>query len=88
MNEGLWIATIVGLSGGLLFAVIGAIFAIVNAVTTPIEAITGIPGLIAWNIIAGLYLDFLLISILIDEKEFIQTIKLNLRFENTLILNN
>ena len=53
LNEGLWLATIIGLSGGLLFAVVGAIFSIINTATTPIEAITGIPGLFAWNVVAG-----------------------------------
>ncbi|KAF2350744.1 hypothetical protein FHG87_018500 [Trinorchestia longiramus] len=53
MSEGLWVGTIACLSGGLLFALVGAIFAIVNTATTPVEAITGVTGLYVWNGLAA-----------------------------------
>ncbi|XP_045131615.1 uncharacterized protein LOC123516416 isoform X2 [Portunus trituberculatus] len=52
MDYGLWVGTIACLSAGLLMAVVGALFAIVNTATTPVEAITGIPGLYLWNSLA------------------------------------
>ncbi|XP_063868227.1 uncharacterized protein LOC135104624 isoform X1 [Scylla paramamosain] len=54
MDYGLWVGTIACLSAGLLMAVVGALFAIVNTATTPVEAITGIPGLYLWNGLAAL----------------------------------
>lgn len=53
MDYGLWVGTIACLSAGLLMAVVGALFAIVNTATTPVEAITGIPGLYVWNGLAA-----------------------------------
>ena len=37
----------------MLFAVLGAVFAVINTATTPVEAISGIPGLFVWNTAAG-----------------------------------
>lgn len=55
MSQSLWAGTIACLSLGLLFAVLGAVFAVVNTATTPVEAITGIPGLYIWNGLAALF---------------------------------
>jgi len=52
MSNGLWIATIGCVCLAILFAVFAAVFALVNTATTPVEAITGIPGLYLWNICA------------------------------------
>ncbi|KAL7635423.1 UNVERIFIED_CONTAM: hypothetical protein RMT77_014492 [Armadillidium vulgare] len=49
MSYELWVATISLLCGALLFAVVGSIFAVINTATTPIEVITGVPGLYIWN---------------------------------------
>jgi hypothetical protein len=49
MIYGLWITTIGCISLAILFAVFSAVFALVNTATTPVEAITGIPGLYVWN---------------------------------------
>lgn len=49
----LWLSTVAGLSVGLLFSVISAIFSVINTATTPISALTGIPGLYLWNTLAG-----------------------------------
>jgi hypothetical protein len=54
MSYGLWIATIGCVSLGILFAVLSAVFALVNTAATPVEAITGIPGLYVWNTCAFL----------------------------------
>nr|XP_053638100.1 uncharacterized protein LOC128692767 isoform X1 [Cherax quadricarinatus] len=55
MNYGLWVGTIVCLSLGMVFAVVGALFAVINTATTPVEAITGVPGLYLWNGLAALF---------------------------------
>nr|XP_045606892.1 uncharacterized protein LOC123763666 [Procambarus clarkii]XP_045606893.1 uncharacterized protein LOC123763666 [Procambarus clarkii]XP_045606894.1 uncharacterized protein LOC123763666 [Procambarus clarkii]XP_045606895.1 uncharacterized protein LOC123763666 [Procambarus clarkii]XP_045606897.1 uncharacterized protein LOC123763666 [Procambarus clarkii]XP_045606898.1 uncharacterized protein LOC123763666 [Procambarus clarkii]XP_045606899.1 uncharacterized protein LOC123763666 [Procambarus clarki len=55
MDYGLWMGTIVCLSLGMLFAVVGALFAVINTATTPVEAITGVPGLYLWNALAALF---------------------------------
>lgn len=55
MDYGLWVGTIVCLSLGLLMAVVGALFAVINTATTPVEAITGVPGLYLWNGLAALF---------------------------------
>ncbi|KAJ4427945.1 hypothetical protein ANN_23957 [Periplaneta americana] len=49
---GLWVAAIACLAGALLFAGLSAIFAVVNTATTPIGAVTGVPGLYLWNSLA------------------------------------
>ncbi|ODN03161.1 Clarin-3 [Orchesella cincta] len=49
MSYGLWVATIGCVCLAILFAVFSAVFALVNTATTPVEAITGIPGLYLWN---------------------------------------
>ena len=49
---GLWVATIACLAGGLLFACLSAVFAVINTATTPIGAVTGVPGLFLWNSLA------------------------------------
>lgn len=55
MDYGLWVGTIACLSAGLLMAVVGALFAVVNTATTPVEAITGVPGLYLWNALAAIF---------------------------------
>lgn len=55
MLYNLWISTVASLSLSLLFAVISAIFSVINTATTPISALTGIPGLHLWNILAALF---------------------------------
>ncbi|XP_018022113.1 clarin-2 isoform X2 [Hyalella azteca] len=55
MNQGLWVGTIACLCVGLLFAIAGAIFAIINTATTPVELITGVPGLYIWNSLAAVF---------------------------------
>lgn len=55
MDYGLWVGTIACLSVGLLMAVVGALFAVVNTATTPVEAITGVPGLYLWNGLAAIF---------------------------------
>jgi hypothetical protein len=52
MSYGLWISTIGCVCLAILFAVFSAVFALVNTATTPVEAITGIPGLYVWNSLA------------------------------------
>lgn len=54
LSQGLWAGTIGCLAGGLLFSAVGAVFAIINTATSPVEAITGIPGLYIWNAVAAL----------------------------------
>lgn len=49
---GLWVATVACLAGGLLFAGLSAVFAVINTATTPIGAVTGVPGLFLWNTLA------------------------------------
>lgn len=51
----LWLSTVAGLTLGLLFSVISAIFSVINTATTPISALTGIPGLYLWNTLAALF---------------------------------
>ncbi|XP_047474315.1 uncharacterized protein LOC125028827 [Penaeus chinensis] len=55
MDYGLWAGTIACLCLGMLFAVVGALFAVINTATTPVEAITGVPGLYVWNTLAALF---------------------------------
>lgn len=55
MNYGLWAGTIACLCLGMLFAVVGALFAVINTATTPVEAITGVPGLYVWNTLAAVF---------------------------------
>ncbi|XP_071532782.1 uncharacterized protein [Panulirus ornatus] len=55
MDYGLWVGTIACLSLGMMFAVVGALFAVINTATTPVEAITGVPGLYVWNTLAALF---------------------------------
>ncbi|XP_076032804.1 uncharacterized protein LOC143020347 isoform X2 [Oratosquilla oratoria] len=55
MDYGLWVATIASLAAGMLFAVVGALFAVINTATTPVEAITGVPGLYVWNTLAAVF---------------------------------
>ncbi|PSN38040.1 hypothetical protein C0J52_21397 [Blattella germanica] len=50
---GLWVATVACLAGGLLFAGLSAVFAVINTATTPIGAVTGVPGLYLWNSLAA-----------------------------------
>lgn len=50
---GLWVATIACLAGALLFAACSAVFAVINTATTPIGAVTGVPGLYLWNTLAS-----------------------------------
>lgn len=49
MSYGLWVTTIGCVCTAILFAVFSAVFALINTATTPVEAITGIPGLYLWN---------------------------------------
>ncbi|OXA45697.1 uncharacterized protein LOC110856860 [Folsomia candida] len=49
MSYGLWVTTIGCVCMAILFAVFSAVFALINTATTPVEAITGIPGLYLWN---------------------------------------
>ncbi|XP_064094116.1 uncharacterized protein LOC135206669 isoform X1 [Macrobrachium nipponense] len=55
MSYGLWVGTISCLSIGMVFAVIGALFAVINTATTPVEFITGVPGLYIWNSMAAFF---------------------------------
>lgn len=61
MSYGLWVTSIGCVCMSILFAVFSAVFALVNTATTPVEAITGIPGLYLWNACARkekrLYID-------------------------------
>uniref|UniRef100_A0A1B6LYA0 MARVEL domain-containing protein n=1 Tax=Graphocephala atropunctata TaxID=36148 RepID=A0A1B6LYA0_9HEMI len=45
-----WLTTVACLSLSLLFAAVAAVFAVINTATTPIGALTGVPGLYLWNI--------------------------------------
>ena len=49
MSYGLWVTTIGSVCLSILFAVFSAVFALVNTATTPVEALTGVPGLYVWN---------------------------------------
>ncbi|XP_026274131.1 clarin-3 [Frankliniella occidentalis] len=51
---GLWVATICSLGGALLFCALAGVFAVINTATTPIGALTGVPGLYLWNTLAML----------------------------------
>lgn len=51
---GLWVATICSLGGALLFCSLAGVFAVINTATTPIGALTGVPGLYLWNTLAML----------------------------------
>ncbi|XP_042217139.1 clarin-3-like [Homarus americanus] len=55
MDYGLWVGTVACLGLGMVFAVVGALFAVINTATTPVEAITGVPGLYLWNALAALF---------------------------------
>lgn len=55
MSYGLWVGTISCLAIGMVFAVVGALFAVINTATTPVEFITGVPGLYIWNSMAALF---------------------------------
>lgn len=55
MSYGLWVGTISCLVIGMVFAVVGALFAVINTATTPVETITGVPGLYIWNSMAALF---------------------------------
>ncbi|KAK7080840.1 hypothetical protein SK128_020131 [Halocaridina rubra] len=55
MSYGLWAGTIACLVIAMVFAVVGALFAVINTATTPVEAITGVPGLYLWNGMAALF---------------------------------
>jgi len=53
INTGLWGATIGLVAAGVALAAVAAVFAIVNTATTPVEAISGVPGLYLWNGLAA-----------------------------------
>lgn len=44
-----WLTTVSCLTLSLLFAAVSAVFAVINTATTPIAALTGVPGLYLWN---------------------------------------
>lgn len=52
---GLWLFTVLSVALSMLFGLVGAIFAVINSVTTPVELITGIPGLYLWNGMGALF---------------------------------
>jgi len=53
VNTGLWGATIALVAAGVLLAAVAAVFAVVNTATTPVEAVSGVPGLYLWNGLAA-----------------------------------
>lgn len=56
MPFGLWLFTVLCVAIAIIFGVVSCIFSIINTVMSPIESISGLPGLYLWNGMGGKYL--------------------------------
>jgi len=81
VRHGMYISTCVFLVVGLFFTFINIIFMVLNIARTPVSSISGIDGLVAWNLIAGLMYFFVLV---LWGAEFNIKLKKNLGISDTL----